>query len=397
MKDENKEKRVKCPFCSERILVSAKKCKHCGEWIHRKEQKVSKGFLHSPITPKTASIAWWTTMLVFLSLMYGFGFGAGEPPDWVLAVVISAVMIGGFAFVAVLITVLNMFTIKGKRFLGLKYLAMTGVVFVAFFAIMMKYENISAKNGQKLSEGVEEIKCPEGQNLCVLDGGATKTCMAIDECEKQIGDATEKARQVFKEKNSENSPKQSSNVATTNQNANQIECIGPDGKHFNTSMDECKNLNEKWGKPVDYMTNCNIHPDCGGGTERMPKSQCDMPCSGNSINSTTSAPSNQQTTPTSKLNFYCYDNAYGYSYYTSSGEKCNLNNLKSTCEKRAKDVTYDPCMDKCLSEANERSAFCIYNLSDPEESLCRDENMNIYQECMDACGEEYEKRLIECN
>ncbi len=65
-----------------------------------------------------------------------------------------------------------------------------------------------------------------------------------------------------------------------NINVNTIECIGPDGKHFQTTLEECTALNEEWGKPVDYMTNCDIHPDCGGGTIRMSYSQCMKPCSG---------------------------------------------------------------------------------------------------------------------
>jgi hypothetical protein len=41
----------KCPYCSEEIAISAKKCKHCGEWLeakigksedHSKKQKESK-------------------------------------------------------------------------------------------------------------------------------------------------------------------------------------------------------------------------------------------------------------------------------------------------------------------------------------------------------------------
>ena len=29
----------KCPYCGEEILAVARKCKHCGEWLDRKEQK----------------------------------------------------------------------------------------------------------------------------------------------------------------------------------------------------------------------------------------------------------------------------------------------------------------------------------------------------------------------
>ncbi len=59
-----------------------------------------------------------------------------------------------------------------------------------------------------------------------------------------------------------------------NNNSGNIECIGPDGKNFWTSLDECKKLNEKWGKPLDYMVNCNIHQDCGGGSRRLKLSEC---------------------------------------------------------------------------------------------------------------------------
>jgi uncharacterized membrane protein YvbJ len=29
----NMEETRKCPYCSEQILITAKKCKHCGEWL----------------------------------------------------------------------------------------------------------------------------------------------------------------------------------------------------------------------------------------------------------------------------------------------------------------------------------------------------------------------------
>jgi len=73
-------------------------------------------------------------------------------------------------------------------------------------------------------------------------------------------------------------PKKVQSNTTISNNSNQIECIGPDGKHFNTSMTECKNLAESWGKSVDYMTNCNYPAECGGGTKREPYSECQKPC-----------------------------------------------------------------------------------------------------------------------
>lgn len=38
--DESEETK-KCPYCSEQILITAKKCKHCGEWLE--ESKERKG------------------------------------------------------------------------------------------------------------------------------------------------------------------------------------------------------------------------------------------------------------------------------------------------------------------------------------------------------------------
>ncbi|MFH2062279.1 MAG: hypothetical protein ABIJ43_04820 [Candidatus Beckwithbacteria bacterium] len=54
-----------------------------------------------------------------------------------------------------------------------------------------------------------------------------------------------------------------------------IDCVGPDGKQFKTSETECKKLNEAWGKQADYMINCNISSNCGGGTTYIKKSECD--------------------------------------------------------------------------------------------------------------------------
>lgn len=60
-----------------------------------------------------------------------------------------------------------------------------------------------------------------------------------------------------------------------NLSINQIECIGPDGKQFQSTMDECTKLNQQWGKQVEYMMNCKVPSDCGGGIVYIKKSECD--------------------------------------------------------------------------------------------------------------------------
>jgi len=65
--------------------------------------------------------------------------------------------------------------------------------------------------------------------------------------------------------------KNSSSGANT---GGQIDCIGPDGKKFKTTEAECKKLNEAWGKQTDYLVNCTMHANCGGGIKRIKKSEC---------------------------------------------------------------------------------------------------------------------------
>ena len=36
------EETKRCPYCGEKILAVAKKCKHCGEWLETKESEKEK-------------------------------------------------------------------------------------------------------------------------------------------------------------------------------------------------------------------------------------------------------------------------------------------------------------------------------------------------------------------
>src|SRR5579862_7943846 len=42
------EAQMRCPFCSELILATAKKCKHCGEFVDRSRSKETQQSVHVP-------------------------------------------------------------------------------------------------------------------------------------------------------------------------------------------------------------------------------------------------------------------------------------------------------------------------------------------------------------
>jgi uncharacterized membrane protein YvbJ len=62
-------KNIKCPYCSEQILRTAKKCKHCGEFIDKdsRVEEVADG-----VVKTTGSIFWkifkiiiWINVILF--------------------------------------------------------------------------------------------------------------------------------------------------------------------------------------------------------------------------------------------------------------------------------------------------------------------------------------------
>jgi len=63
------KKTIKCPYCSEQILRTAKKCKHCGEFIDKdsRVEEVADG-----VVKTTGSIFWkifkiiiWINVILF--------------------------------------------------------------------------------------------------------------------------------------------------------------------------------------------------------------------------------------------------------------------------------------------------------------------------------------------
>lgn len=175
-----------------------------------------------------------------------------------------------------------------------------------------------------------------------------------------------------------------------NNASNQIECIGPDEKTFTTTMEKCTELNEKWGSPLDYMTNCNIDPDCGGGTIRMSKSQCDKPCSGleDKIN-TTNSNSNSNKVPV----FLSY---YGQTYHCPSKNvdavksvNSNMETKKSEWAKKYNECSdlfkkSDSCWMSCEGVAD--WAKCLnYEPDSPEYNACYETQSSNYLSCIKQC------------
>lgn len=66
------EEKKRCPYCGEEILAVAKKCKHCGEWLDKKENvEIRIEAKHVP-EKKTASFKkWWIVILLILVIAIG--------------------------------------------------------------------------------------------------------------------------------------------------------------------------------------------------------------------------------------------------------------------------------------------------------------------------------------
>lgn len=68
----------KCPFCAELILADAIKCKHCGEFLNRPQEKPAPKPLpvpyKRPVKTGIASVVTAVTCLIILSVVAVFGF-----------------------------------------------------------------------------------------------------------------------------------------------------------------------------------------------------------------------------------------------------------------------------------------------------------------------------------
>jgi len=346
------KKRIPCLHCGESILPEAKKCRFCGERLDGNEKR--------RLSISRLYFLWLSSLAAFFITLFAVRRTPDNFSNTALIAFSAIVVFGGITYLAMMVDILKEIRSKNAKKFGLISL----VTFILFFWLLINIDTVEARLG--FSPMPQKAPAPNTTQ------SSPRPSVSPTPTVKKI-------------------PSNSGNTSSVQ--TNKIDCIGPDGKEFSTTMEECKNLNEKWGKRVEYILDCNIHPDCGGGTVRMSKSQCESPCSGRPT--TNKVEASNPTEQTSKTSVYCYNNVTGISYYTTSGEKCNLDNLVSLCKNGVK-ITYDYCMDNCLRDQNNRSSNCIYNYKDSAMTACLDESDGAYQQCMNACGGVYQDNSAKC-
>ena len=65
------EEKKLCPYCGEEILAVAKKCKHCGEWLDKKENVEKRTEPQYTPEKKNTSKKWWVAILIILAILIG--------------------------------------------------------------------------------------------------------------------------------------------------------------------------------------------------------------------------------------------------------------------------------------------------------------------------------------
>lgn len=65
------EEKKLCPYCGEEILAVAKKCKHCGEWLDKKENAEARIVAKQVPEKKTAFKKWWIAIPLIILIAIG--------------------------------------------------------------------------------------------------------------------------------------------------------------------------------------------------------------------------------------------------------------------------------------------------------------------------------------
>lgn len=230
------KRRIRCPHCDELISSNAKKCKHCKEWLNKKEIN------NKDLTTDKFFLVWLGSMVIFYLIIWIVNFDFSDKSIfWVLLLGIDVIS-GMVSFFALTLSILKGLFIKKKRIESFKYLITSTAFFIVFFFLLF---NIGNTPNNKQSN--------------------TST--------------TNNKKEIIAPSNSPTLQPTKINKPVTNTNSNNINCTGPDGVVFKTTQEECDKFNSAWRNepspdPNEYIR-CNIHENCGGGYKEMTRASCE--------------------------------------------------------------------------------------------------------------------------
>lgn len=324
---------------------------------------VKRNFLDNfPAEEKRATTTWILTLIIFFLILHSANYDFSKASSIWLVLLLIDILIGGIAFLYLLVNVgSNLF--KKETFIRSAIsVSVIGVFLVSFFVILFKLPTLASttansnKNNSSSSSSSSLIALPSP---------------------------------IAKPSTSTATPKPTSKVTTTT--GSKITCVGPDDKQFETTMDECKSLNEKWGKQADWIVNCNIHASCGGGTKSMKKSECEKPCTPlPGYTTTTPVTTTTQNNATKNAVYISYG---GYTVYCPPQNVGAVMTMASTMESKKMEwaKNYNDCSDlytnsdSCWVNCKNTHSWASCNYGTPEYTACSDAVSASYTSCISAC------------
>jgi hypothetical protein len=232
------ETRKPCPHCDEMIISGAKKCKYCKEkldsdFIDKKTNSVNK---EKKLTFfKFVYSIWLLSLLLFISQIIWSSESFTNFTEYII--------LGGM--ISFLFMVIDLHKNR-KSNKSHKYARITFITLLGFFL------TTGTVIGLGISGNKSYTVAPAQENY------VRPTIRPTTTPAKQLQKGTQQQQ---------------------TQQVNKVNCIGPDGKEFQTTQQECDNFNTAWGNPPTPDPNeyikCNISTNCGGGYKEMTRSSCE--------------------------------------------------------------------------------------------------------------------------
>lgn len=179
----------------------------------------------------------------------------------------------------------------------------------------------------------------------------------------------------------------------------------------------------------DPIVDCTSSaPNCNGSSIKLHRSECSqITCCqiGNTWsvypssdkckeaqNFTQQAPAKNTTQQSPGNNYYCWNNAYKYAYYTSSGDQCNLDNAKSSAYQTCMDtqkIKSNTCNLSCKTELDKENNICSWAYTGPNPGIANDPTkygdcLNgpdgsgaHYGTCLSKCSDQYAQDIKQCS